>query len=77
MHAEDISEIKMNELPPPPPIGIFDARYTSGRYIEEIGENGKEIIINSADYPVKIKVEGAEINITANGEGVELNRNIK
>ena len=65
----DASEVSMNLLPPVPPHGIFDARYSSGRLVEEIGENGKEIVINSAIYPIKIKTEGMDLRIFDNVDG--------
>ncbi len=49
------------ELPPPPPQGIFDARYMTGNLVENISRESKQIIISSATYPVTISVEGIEI----------------
>ncbi len=51
------------ELPPPPPTGIFDARFASNKFIE-FGENGKSreipIRISSAEYPMTISWEVKE-----------------
>lgn len=48
-------DLIMYELPPEPPVGIFDARYASRRVLEVV-EAGKEapITIASASYPVRI-----------------------
>ena len=48
------------ELPPPPPNGIFDVRYTSGRMVEIINRNQSQeypILAHSADYPITIHWE--------------------
>lgn len=45
------------ELPPVPPSGVFDARFTSGNMVESIGRDGRDdhpIRISSARYPVRI-----------------------
>ncbi|MDI6767078.1 MAG: T9SS type A sorting domain-containing protein [Bacteroidota bacterium] len=48
------------ELPPPPPAGIFDVRFASGRMMEAVDKTKKNkfpIIISSAIYPVMIEWE--------------------
>ena len=51
------------ELPPIPPSGVFDARFTSDRFVENIGDGNLELSINASTYPIKIKVEGIEIRL--------------
>ncbi|MDH3267916.1 MAG: T9SS type A sorting domain-containing protein [Ignavibacteria bacterium] len=59
---EDI-ESDVFELPPLPPKGMYDARYAIGKLVEDLS-NPKEIIINSENYPVTIKVEGISLQIS-------------
>ncbi len=63
-------------LPPLPPAGIFDARYCSGRFVENLSTDNV-IMINSDKYPLKIKVEDISIFLKdrINGEiiNTELN----
>ncbi len=50
------------ELPPIPPQGIFDARFSSGKLLENL--NGSKIILISSDkYPITIKAESVSITI--------------
>lgn len=42
------------ELPPNPPSQIFDVRFLSNRFVENVSQESY-LMINSADYPVKIK----------------------
>ncbi len=52
------------ELPPLPPKGVFDFRFSSDRLVEELNAESKEIKISSADYPVKLKIVGTEIKVS-------------
>ncbi|MEJ5305262.1 MAG: YCF48-related protein [Ignavibacteria bacterium] len=58
------------ELPPKPPAGIFDVRFENNKLNELFDNDFKTIEINSASYPVVIKVEGfnAQIMDCINGE---------
>ena len=57
---EDLSKY---ELPPLPPAGIFDIRYSSGRIAEDL--NSPQIIeLNGVEYPVTIRVENMGIKLT-------------
>jgi hypothetical protein len=51
------------ELPPLPPSGMFDVRYTSGRYAENLSAGIQQIDMNGIVYPIKIRVEGMSIRI--------------
>jgi hypothetical protein len=42
------------ELPPAPPVGAFDARFTSGTYAEHLGTEAT-VRIQSARYPVTLR----------------------
>jgi photosystem II stability/assembly factor-like uncharacterized protein len=58
--ADEQIQSNLFELPPMPPAGIFDVRYSSGKMVEDLS-SAKSILINSANYPVIIKVEGINI----------------
>ena len=65
-------EVNLNdyELPPAPPEGMFDVRFGSGRYAEQLGAALQTIELNSLEYPVKVRVENADIRLqdrTGNG----------
>lgn len=69
-------EISKCELPPAPPQGIFDVRW-SGDKLVEILNGPKEIIINSAQYPVAIKVEGCSVKIKDKINGTFVNQFVR
>ncbi len=54
------------ELPPLPPAGIFDVRFSGDKYVEDLA-SGREIILRDAEYPVKIKVIGKDIILKNSG----------
>lgn len=68
---------KQIELPPPPPSGIFDVRFAGDKLTEQFSDEFKEIIINSAAYPIKISIEGANINIVDGLNGKIVNKSVK
>jgi len=55
--AKSDQVIGIRELPPVPPIGIFDVRYASSSYVEDISAYRHELQLNSASYPVTVRVE--------------------
>ncbi len=60
------------ELPPPPPAGMFDIRYSTGRYAEDLSTD-KCIELTGVQYPVKVKAEAVGI-ILSDESGRELAR---
>ena len=58
-------EVNLNdyELPPAPPEGMFDVRFGSGRYAEELSAENQTIELNSLEYPVRVRVENADIRL--------------
>ncbi len=51
------------ELPPPPPDGVFDARFASDRAAEVFAEDGsisRPIVLRGARYPVTIELSAGE-----------------
>jgi len=51
------------ELPPMPPSGIFDVRFTTDNMVENISEESKRIKLSSVSYPVTIRVEGLNLKV--------------
>ncbi len=51
-------------LPPLPPNGVFDARFSSQQNVEFLGGSAKQIEFNSAAYPVEIRADGTELIIS-------------
>lgn len=49
------AEVGMDySLPPIPPAGIFDLRFSSGRFVEDLNKDNLEVHISAAVYPLKI-----------------------
>jgi hypothetical protein len=49
-----------DELPPVPPSGIFDVRFSNNATTETIGLDTHEILLNSAEYPITMTALGIE-----------------
>ncbi len=64
------------ELPPAPPAGTFDIRFSSGRIAEDLNTATQSISMNGIQYPVSVEVRN--LNITLQDEsGKELNAELK
>ncbi len=50
------------DLPPAPPAGMFDIRFSSGRIAEDLSKS-QTIEMNAVTYPVKIKVENMRVSL--------------
>ena len=48
------------ELPPIPPVGVFDVRFSGDRYVVSKEERQYEIQLNSAKYPARLRSQGLE-----------------
>ncbi|TAK63883.1 MAG: T9SS type A sorting domain-containing protein, partial [Bacteroidetes bacterium] len=62
---EDGLDLQRYELPPSPPTGLFDARFTSGRFVEVYPQQPAEtknipITVSSAAYPITVSWEIAD-----------------
>ena len=64
------------ELPPMPPVGMFDMRFSSGRIAEDINSSNKTIEMTGIEYPITVKVEGVDIRLQ-DETGKEINENVK
>ena len=63
-------------LPPAPPSGVFDVRYSSQKLVEDLSSE-KEINISNAVYPITVKTENVELNIKDGFTGKIFNRILK
>ena len=68
--------LEQYEMPPAPPAGMFDIRFSSGRIAEEINESVKTIEMSGIIYPLSVRVEGMEIRLR-DETGKNLNVNLK
>ncbi len=64
------------ELPPVPPAGAFDVRFSTGSYVESLSSGLLDIMLNSVAYPVKISVDGTDIMIKDKVNGQLVNNNL-
>ena len=59
--ANEETDLAEFDLPPLPPPGMFDIRYSSQRYAEKINSTPQAIEMTGVEYPVRIKAEGTTI----------------
>ncbi|AFH49532.1 Hypothetical protein IALB_1825 [Ignavibacterium album JCM 16511] len=52
------------ELPPVAFPDMFDVRYTTGRFVEDLSSAMKTVQMQGVEYPVRVKVEGMMLRIT-------------
>lgn len=60
--SDAVVNVNRFALPPVPPAGMFDVRFTSGRYIEDI--QNPVVEIHGARYPVVLTMDNATVNYT-------------
>ncbi|MFI5407079.1 MAG: T9SS type A sorting domain-containing protein, partial [Nitrososphaerales archaeon] len=63
------------ELPPAPPSGMFDIRFSSGRIAEDFSTGNQTIEMNGLQYPVNIKVKNMNITLQ-DVTGTEINKDL-
>ena len=51
------------ELPPLPPDGMFDIRYSSGRFADKFSNDLKLIEMRGIEYPITVRIENTLISI--------------
>ncbi len=66
--TDNSSYAQKSILPPMPPAGVFDIRFSSDLKAETLS-GAKTININSANYPVTIESTGKKLNIRDAGKG--------
>ena len=69
-------DLNKYELPPLPPAGVFDVRYSDGRIAEDINSDFQTIDMSGVKYPVKVRVENIDIRLQ-DVTGKEINVNVK
>jgi len=69
-------DLNRYEMPPMPPAGSFDIRYSSGRMAEVISSSIQTIEMSGIEYPVKVRVENMDIRLM-DESGKALNEFIK
>ncbi len=64
------------QMPPLPPAGMFDVRFGSNRYAEDLLSGSQAIEMQGIEYPVKVRVENMDFRLQdASGNG--LNERLK
>jgi hypothetical protein len=64
LYAADASvDLNMFELPPLPPAGMFDVRFGSQRFAEDLNAGTQTIHLNGVVYPVTISVTGMNLKL--------------
>jgi hypothetical protein len=56
-------DLSYYELPPVPPSGIFDVRFGTQRFIDDLTAGQNSIEFSGVEFPVKIKVEGMSLKV--------------
>ena len=69
-------DLSQYELPPAPPAGMYDFRYSSGRIAEDLSSSVKTIEMSGVVYPLTVRVEGMDIRLM-DQTGKTLNQNLK
>lgn len=57
------SNLQTFDLPPVPPEGVFDVRFSTQKYGETVGAKSQIIAIQGAEYPLTLKPEGCMITL--------------
>jgi len=65
--GKDMGNISAFELPPVPPAGGFDIRYSSGYSVEKLIGNPSEIKLSGAVYPVTVSCNTGQFEISDRG----------
>jgi hypothetical protein len=61
--VDDKTELDRYQLPPVPPTGSFDIRFSTGRMAENINSEAQSIVISGVDYPLTISVENISVEL--------------
>jgi hypothetical protein len=69
-------DLDQYEMPPMPPAGSFDIRYSSGRVAEDINSSVQTIDMQGITYPLTVRVEGMDIRLQ-DVTGKAINQNLK
>jgi hypothetical protein len=61
--VNDDLDLDKYQLPPVPREGMFDVRFGSGRFAENLSKGINSIILTGVEYPVKVKIENINIRL--------------
>ena len=61
--ADGQTDLSQFDMPPAPPAGMMDVRYSSQRYVENLNEAIQTIDFNGMESPVTVKVENMSIKL--------------
>ena len=69
-------DLNQYEMPPMPPAGVFDIRFSSGRVAEDMNSAIQTIDMSGVTYPLTVRVEGMDIRLQ-DVTGKQINVNLK
>jgi hypothetical protein len=69
-------ELDFYEMPPAPPAGMFDIRFSSGRIAEDLNNEMQTIVMSGIEYPLTVRVENMDIRLV-DETGKQINVNVK
>jgi hypothetical protein len=75
--AEKSVDLNTFNLPPVPPADLFDVRFGSQRFVEDVTSNSQTINLNGVVYPVTISVDGLDISLADVIDGSFVNTTVK
>ena len=75
--TNETSELNSFNLPPLPPAGLFDVRFGSQRFVEDLYSSSNTIDLNGVTYPVTISVEGMDLNLEDAIDGSKVSTVVK
>ncbi|MGQ9846910.1 MAG: hypothetical protein ACUVQP_05325, partial [Bacteroidales bacterium] len=71
------SDLNIFNLPPVPPVDIFDVRFESDRFVEDLYSSENGISIKGVNYPVNISAYGINLRVKDPVNGTFINTIIK
>ena len=74
--VKDEVDLNTYQLPPAPPAGMFDIRFSSGRIAEDISSAIQAIEMSGIEHPIKVRVENMDIRLM-DETGKLVNVNVK
>ena len=68
------TDLSQYELPPAPPTGMFDIRFSSGRIAEDLNTSIKTIELSGITYPLTVRIENMDIRfMDETGKKIDIN----
>lgn len=77
LYLGKVGKLGSYELPPLPPAGVFDVRYSDNKYVRELNDGTNYLLISGANYPVTITVHGADVRVKDIVDGSIINQLIR